>query len=380
LKNFMFDLQLFNEDVVEPAVPEVSTSATETEPASDNVANQQTNTDTALDTQTVEKENNTPDFAIVVDEFTGQRKIVQPDKPAADNIEEIPGEQPQDETVETTIVPYTADDLVNAMTTGSVDESRIPANLKPHYAAIQAQQQLAYQKQIQQIPPVQDPVTEQPPSEDSTEQINPIEVYQQIQKIAEAKTLKDLGMTAAQYEEIAYNDDAESISKKKLYDIAMTTNVQSLLQDVAAEKEQANMAQVETKAALQEMIPVVEEYRKDPHFTEIDHMMQTHYMTLPYNQATKIAPVLERLKNNTYTRSDLPILDEYYKASREAFYSKISGVSKTAQPAPRKKPPIVENAGGGGSTPASKIDFRQMRTMDARQRSDFLRNALRQNS
>ena len=378
MKNFMFDLQLFNEDVVETAVPDVSTSAPETESASDNVANQQTTADsTTTDTQT---ENNTPDFAIVVDEFTGQRKIVQPDKPAEDNTEEIPGEQSHEETVETTIVPYTAEDLVGAMTTGSVDEGRIPANLKPHYAAIQAQQQLAYQKQIQQTPQVQAPVTEQPPAEASTEQINPIEVYQQIQKIAEAKTLKDLGMTAAQYEEIAYNDDAESISKKKLYDIAMTTNVQSLLQDVAAEKEQANMVQVETNAALQEMIPVVEEYRKDPHFAEIDHMMQTHYMTLPYNQATKIAPVLERLKHNTYTRSDLPILDEYYKASREAFYSKLSGVSKTAQPAPREKPPIVENAGGGGSTPASKIDFRQMRTMDARQRSDFLRNALRQNS
>lgn len=377
----MFDLRLFNEDAVEPAVPEVSTSAPETESASDHVDEQQTNTDTTVDTQTAETENNTPDFAIVVDEFTGQRKIVQPDKPAADNLEEIPGDQSQEETVESTIVPYTADDLVNAMTTGSVDEGRIPANLKPHYAAIQAQQQLAYQKQMQQqTPPVQAPVTEQPPVEDSKEQVNPIDVYKQIQKIAEAKTLKDLGMTAAQYEEIAYNDDAESMSKKKLYDIAMTTNVQSLLQDVAAEKEQANMAQVETKAALQEMIPFVEEYRKDPHFTEIDHMMQTHYMTLPYNQATKIAPVLERLKHNTYTRSDLPILDEYYKASREAFYSKLSGVSKTAQPAPREKPPIVENAGGGGSTPASKIDFRQMRTMDARQRSDFLRNALRQNS
>lgn len=377
----MFDLQLFNEDAVEPAVPDVSISATETESASDNVAEQQTNTDTTADTQTAETENSTPDFAIVVDEFTGQRKIVQPDKTAENNLEEIPAGQSQEEAVETTIIPYTAEDLVGAMTTGSVDESRIPANLKPHYAAIQAQQQLAYQKQMQQqTPPVQAPVTEQPPAEDSKEQVNPIDVYKQIQKIAEAKTLKDLGMTAAQYEEIAYNDDAESISKKKLYDIAMTTNVQSLLQDVAAEKEQANMVQVETNAALQEMIPVVEEYRKDPHFAEIDHMMQMHYMTLPYNQATKIAPVLERLKNNTYTRSDLPILDEYYKASREAFYSKLSGVSKTAQPAPREKPPIVENAGGGGSTPASKIDFRQMRTMDARQRSDFLRNALRQNS
>ena len=224
---------------------------------------------------------------------------------------------------------------------------------------------------------VQQPV--QPKVETEKEEVNSVEIYQQIQKIAEARALKDLGMTAAQFEELSYNDDAESISKKKLYDIAMTTNVQSLLNEVAQEKEQVKSSQAETHAALQEMVPVITEYQKDPHFGEIDNMMQTHYQTLPYNQATKIASVLERLKNQTYTRADLPILDEYYKATRELFYSKLSGVTKTPQSAPKIKPPIVEGAGGGGSTPPAKVDFRQMRTMDARQRSEFLRKVLRQN-
>ena len=90
--------------------------------------------------------------------------------------------------------------------------------------------------------------------------------------------------------------------------------------------------------------------------------MASRVNELPYREAVKLVPVLERLKNGTVTRADLPILGQFYKDTRMEYYAKKNEVGRA--PAAVRKPPAVEQPGNGGKVPPripanfAKMSFR----------------------
>ena len=115
MKPFIFDLKMFSEDGSaggETATPDIAvtsdveagTTATEVQP-----------TVTTTESHQTQEETTAPEFAIVLDELTGQRKIVQPRIEAStgeSNATEAPN---NDEVTTAAVAPYTTNDLVEAI-------------------------------------------------------------------------------------------------------------------------------------------------------------------------------------------------------------------------------------------------------------------------
>lgn len=129
--------------------------------------------------------------------------------------------------------------------------------------------------------------------------------------------------------------------------------------------------QQEREAVWAEITPEINEYKKDPNFAVIDQMLNTHYQNLPYNQAIVVKDILDRWQNNgPVSRNDIAPFRDYYKATREAYYAKVSGVS--SQPV-HARPPMVESPGTTAKQAPQPVNWAAMRNMDARERSEFLR-------
>ena len=308
-----------------------------------------------------------PEFGIQVDLVTGERKIVQmaQDAPA----EDVPAQEAQAATPPA----YTSDELIQAMTYGQVDESRIPDNLKANYIALRQQQQIAaMQAQQLAVQQAQTPsVQPEPPAPDMTA------MYQRMREVAEAKAMQDLGIDPGELESIEYSDDDAAQQKAQAYKIAVDMNLQQLARRVDEYQQQAVTQQAETQAAMQELVPRYQQMiSSEPNFAQIDVMMGEHYKSLPYAEAMQVRDTIARFNAGQLTRADIPVLETYYKKTREAFYAKQQGLSRTPQPAmppARAQPPQVEGAGRVTAAPQKEVDWRSMRNMDTRQRSAFLR-------
>lgn len=345
-----FDLQLFAE-----GDGEVDTNAEQADGAS------------AAQTDAPEGDdrgaNDTPSddsIGIVVDPRTGKR-IVQM---IAQEEEQSPQEQ-KTESSGGDPVPeqYTAQELIEAVQSGAVDEARIPNEFKLQYATYK--QQLMQQQAQQQAPPAKEsPAPEQPQSDLK-------EVYRQLSAAALKNTLAELGMTEEDYEALSYNDDPQV---KSIFEVAYQANLQRLLakshEIYAQEQAQRN----EKKAIYEEVNSFVQTARQTEHnFDAIDRLMLTRYKTMPYEKAEMIAKAIDSLKNGTITREQLPILETYYKETREAYYAQKNGVSTTPVKKNATKPPVVESAGSGAEVP-EVFDFSKMRAMNRKEREAYLGN------
>ena len=321
-------------------------------------------------------------FGLHVDPVTGVRSLVELDAPKEEKEEPKDGDAPQipqQPTVPAAPVAYTANELLAAMTTGRVDESRVPEDLRAQYVAIRQQQQIAaltaqtqQTQQTQQMQAAQ-MQTQQPPQEVQTPQQD-ADVYRRIQEAAETKAMQDLGITREQLAELSYSDDPEETKKAEAYRVAVQINVNAITREVDAYQRAFAQQQAEAQAFMQEFVPKMQQVqREESNFNQIDLMMETFYQQLPYQEAVQIVEAVRRYQNGTSTRADIPLLESYYNKTRAAFYAKQTGLSSAPTPVPKAAPPQVEGAGKVAAAPSAQVDWSAMRTMGVRERSEFLR-------
>jgi len=351
-KEFIFDLQLFAEDgnVASGDAEGTQVEDVEGDQADGETAGNPTNAD-----------DGTPgdSMGIVVDPKTGKRtvqRIAQPEEGqrAKEQETEPAGEDPAPEQ-------YTAQGLIQAVQSGVVDEVRIPDEFKLQYATYK-QQLMQQQAQQQEQPTKESPAPEQPQSDLK-------EVYRQLSAAALENTLAELGMTEEDYEVLSYNDDPQV---KSIFEVAYQTNIQRLITKSQEIYAQEQARRNEKKAIYEEVNSFVQIARQsDRNFDTIDSLMMTRYKTMPYEKAEMVAKAIDSLKNGTITREQLPILEAYYKETREAFYASKSGVSTTPAKRSTAKPPVVEKAGNGASV-KEQIDFSEMRNMSRKEKTNLL--------
>lgn len=318
-------------------------------------------------------------FAIQVDPVTGARTLVEIKE------EEGEGTPPADETAQqaqdapaepVTPAAYNANELLAAMTTGMVDESRIPDDLRAPYVAIRQQQQIAAltaqqyaQQQAMQIQQMQVP---QQDAQAPTPQQD--DLYRRIQNAAEEKALKDLGITREQLSDLSYAESEDGAKKADEFRVAVQMNVNAITREIDAYQMNLRQQQAEAQAFMQEFVPKMQQVqREEPNFNQIDLMMENFYQQLPYQEAVQVAAAVERYKNGMCTRADIPVLESYYNKTRAAFYAKQTGLSSAPTPAPKAAPPQVEGAGKVAPNAPDQVDWRAMRTMSVRERNEFLR-------
>lgn len=373
MNDWVYDLQRFAEgDAAEGAAADTPQA-----PAGQSVqegAATGAGTPPAVEVHIEEGASDTPSaggFAIQVDPVTGARRLVQFTE------EKNEGTSATDEASQQTQEPpaapaaYTANELLAALTTGRVDESRIPEELRANYVAIRQQQQIAALTAQQQAMQMQPP---QPPTAEGGLPQEGAELYRRIQDAAEKKAMKDFGIAPEQLSEMLYSDDPAETKKVEDFRVAVQMNVNAITREIDAYQMTLRQQQAETQAFMQEFTPKMQQVQaSEPNFNQIDVMMETYYQQLPYQEAVQIAAVIERYKNGTCTRADIPLIESYYNKTRAAFYAKQTGLSSAPTPAPKAAPPQVEGAGKVAAAPSAQVDWSAMRTMGVRERSEFLR-------
>lgn len=306
-------------------------------------------------------------FGLRIDPVTGARSLVEIG--AQEENAEVAQEAAVQEAQEVSATPdaYTANELLAAMTTGRVDEARIPDDLRAPYVAIRQQQQIAALTAQQQMRAAQTNVPQ--PAQEAAQQGD---VYRRIQEAAEKKAMQDLGLTHEQLSDLSYSDDDADRKKAEDYRVAVQMNVNAISREVDAYQKALLQQQAEARAFNAEFLPKMQQIQaSEPNFNQIDLMMETFYQQLPYHEAVRVADAIQRYQNGTSTRADIPLLEDYYNKTRAAFYAKKTGLAPT--PVPKAAPPKVEGAGKVAASAPEQVDWRAMRTMGMRERSAFLR-------
>lgn len=358
MNDWVYDLQRFAEgDTAESTAADTSTFATGQDASAD--------TATGQGTPPAVEQPSAGGFGVVVDPVTGARSLV-PIHAAEDAGQPAPEGRP-----ETPAAPaaYTANELLAALTTGRVDESRIPEELRANYVAIRQQQQIAALTAQQQMAAAQpQPPQESPPTPQGTD------IYRRIQSAAEEKALKDLGLTREQLSELSYAESDEDAKKAEEYRVAVQMNVNAIAREIDAYQMNLAKQRAEAEAFAAEFVPKMQQVQaSEPNFNQIDVMMETFYQQLPYQEAVQVAELIERYRQGLCTRADIPLIESYYNKTRAAFYARETGLSSAPTPAPKATPPTVEGAGKVAPSAPDPVDWSAMRTMGVRERNEFLR-------
>lgn len=369
-ETFKMDLQLFAEEAagdtggvenVDAGAPEPTTE-TQGEPAP----------------QPTQEEAPAPDFALRKNPETGRMEFLEGDEIHTSKQEESAAEQTQ-----ATPNAYSADELFRDFAMGKVDESRVPPALEGYYASIKTQQENA---QLRQQAALQQQMAQQQQQTQLTKPVdnsaNMVAAYQQMEKYAREKAFHDLGIEGEQaLSEMQYSDKPEDKQKYAVFNTAVQQNMQLIGQAVAEQQTRAAAEEQSTRQELEIIRNGVLEYQKtEPHFNEIDKLMGTHWQTMPYEQAQKVIPTLNRAvqvfsgqPGARLLPSDKDVLNAYYQECKKVFYAQQTGVGTTPKPV-KPVAPNVEHAGQASNAPDKKVDWSAMRGMDPRQRREFFMN------
>lgn len=310
---------------------------------------------------------------LAVDERTGRRRVVGFEPPAPRESEqkfpEVPekAEPPEEaKPVETPKVPevpepgdsellnklsgiqpkpnyYSPEELSLAMQLKNVDESRIPPQYKAQYDALKPK------------PPTQADVESQ--------------IRAKIQSMAQAEAMKKSGCTQEDLEMGEFSDDPDVAKRVQDYKVAYEMAQQQIIRDSTMAYQRAQAEQAKRMQVMQNVQNFVNTQRQqEPHFDEIGKFMETYFQSLPYKQATLVAPCLEAAMKGNLTQAQADILGEYYKICRKEFYARLNHTSTTPTP----KAPRVETRGNGASA-SPQTDYASMlRNASMRNKSRIL--------
>lgn len=381
MSDFKLDLQLFADS--EPGTTAAEPTTT-TEPVSDTTP---ANTQTAAPSEPTSESTHTEpanepkdgDIMLVTDPRTGRKSIVtketepttQTEQTESANAEPTPNDTPANVPATQTepskplinTGSYTLDELNDAIRQNTVNESRIPAEYQfqyQQYRQQQAQQQAQMQAQQQQL--------EEQQKQAALEKQR--KLYADIDDAAKKKAMQDLGITADDLSLSEYSDDEETKKKVQEYTTAVAWNKQALINAMQQQQmhEQGKLAQ--QRAIYQSITDFASDKQKsEPHFTEINQMLSTHYQELPYKEAATIAGAIDALNKGNITEQQCKVLEQYYEDTRTYFYGKQNDLTKQ----PKKIPvPNVEKPGMGAQTKPKAVDFTKMRGMGDRERRAFM--------
>lgn len=326
--------------------------------------------------ETTQEETPTPDVMLRINPETGQREFLTGDEIQPQQTEPAP-EQEQKPNA------YTANDLFKDFAMGRVDESRVPPELEGYYNSIKTQQenaQLRQQAAMQQM--MQQQQAQPQPEQPADNSANMVAAYQQMEKYAKEKAFHDLGIDGEQgLSDLQYSDKPEDKQRYAVFNTAVQQNMQLIGQAVAEQQSRAAAEQQTTRQEAEIIMNGLSEYKKsEPHFDEIDQMMGTYWQTMPYEQAQKVIPALNRTVQVFQGQpgahllpSDKDVLNEYYQECKKVFYSKQTGVGTTPQPT-KPQVPNVEHTGQASKAPDQKVDWKAMRGLSPRERREFFMN------
>jgi hypothetical protein len=316
-----------------------------------------------------------PDVMLRIDPATGRREFL-----TGDEIQPKQEESSTEPVNEPTTNAYSANDLFRDFAMGRVDEARIPKELEGYYNSIKTQQenaQLRQQAAIREMQIQQQAPAQPTPPVDNT--ANMVAAYQQMEKYARDKAFHDLGIDGEEdLSQLQYSDNPEDKQRAAVFNTAVQQNMQLIGQAVAEQQARAQAEQQATRQELELIRNGVVDYQKnEPHFNEIDQLMGVHWQSMPYEQAQRYIPTLNRVvqvfqgqPGARLMPNDKDVLNEYYQECKKAFYAKQTGVGTTPQPV-KSQVPNVEHSGQATSAPEPKVDWSAMRSMNPRQRREF---------
>lgn len=337
MKDFEFNLQTFAEG-------EVTEPATDTEP-----------TDVTGDVTDTGDDNTAPaDFDFGIDEngdvfFNGNRML------SFDGEDDVdPATETQDSEEGQTTEPEPENKAPEPqMYTVKVDGQELQVPLEELLNGYQRQadysrktQALADERrQLQaQMAQYQQPQTQPQTQEPQQSQVSQAEYYNKLTEFAKGEVEKHLGTE---------------------FDELNPVHIAALADSVATIKAQI----YEQQAVQKNFTHVVNQFRQDPNFDEIDRYAQWRLQNMPYQQAVKIQNALDNY--------DAEIVGQFMTAARNEYYGMMNAqhnqqntpppaVPNIPQPTNKPKPPVVEGAGSSERPPKSatqQVDFKSLGRM-----------------
>lgn len=370
MKELWFNLQLFAEgeapapaaNATTPVSNEVPTTLSAPNPADSNPS-------------AAEKAEPSDTRMLVTDPQTGRKRIISgTEAPQSET------STPQEGTPSTTQAPtetepskeglintqpYTLDEINEAIRNGTVDERRIGLEFQQQYIAYrQKQAQQAEQQRIQQ-----QKWQEEQQKEALAQQR---QFLSAVDTEAKRRAMQQVGITQDEINTAEYSDDEQQKAKVEQYKSAVEWNRLQMLNAVQQQSVQQQQAQQQQRALYQSIVDFARQKQQtEPHFNEINQLLATHYQNMPYKEAQTVAQAIEAMNKGNVTEAQCKVLEKYYDDTRAFYYAKENDLSKQ----PKRIPiPKVEQPGTGATTPQKPIDFTQMRSMNVRQRREFLAN------
>lgn len=254
------------------------------------------------------------------------------------------------------VKPYTASELVLAMQSGLVDESRIPAEYAMQYAALKTQKAQAAQMAAQAT-------NDEAAQQQNIEQQKAF--YSRIENMAKTETLKALGITEDDLQAAEYSDDQELIAKAELYESTLAWNRARIAEAIQHEVSANKLAQEKQQAIYNNINNYVAELQsKEPNWNEINVMMSSYYKTgLTYEEAVQVDGAIKAYQNGNITDQQAEVLRQYYEKTRVAYYAKKNNLNTVPT---KVAAPQVETRGSGNADSGSAVtieNLKQAKTM-----------------
>jgi hypothetical protein len=193
------------------------------------------------------------------------------------------------------------------------------------------------------------------------------EYYSNVNKMAKERAMKEIGITQDELDVAEYSDDTELVEKAAAYRAAVENNRTQIMHDVDSIRRAQEAERNDHAQAYQTVMAFTQEMKqKEPNFDAIDKLMISRVNNMPYAEAIKIAPLIQKVQNGTLTTADLPALQEMYNQTRLEFYSKKTGVGLA--PKVVNKPAFVEKPGNGAEAPKQTTPLSELGKMSKRDR------------
>lgn len=267
-----------------------------------------------------------------------QAIITQPQQPAA----QTGGIFGQDKA------QYTGPQLLQAIESGNVDESRIPYELVIPYA--EYKQRNAVRQQ-----PVTNPAQQPPQQQQVADQAEEVKFYAKVNEIARQQAMNTFGWKSE--DDIAaaeYSEDPNEAKKFNAFQAAIHANTQMIINRVQAEQQRRNAAAAEQQRVMNNIVAKVQELQQsEPYWHEIDVAMESAYKNMPYDKAVQYADAIQALKNKTITDQQAETLLKYYQEVRLNVIAAKNKLNVIPQPQPTA--PVVETPGNGQTAPSNTL-------------------------
>ena len=249
----------------------------------------------------------------------------------------LPQQQPVSETYKS------ARELLQAIETNTVDESRIPMELAFQYAAYKNQSKGATTNIPSSGESANAEAVQQQASQ-STEEARK-QFYNRVEEIAHQAALQDSGLTEEQLAVVEYSDDPDIQARAKQYQTAIAFHRQNVINNVQRKQMEQQQAIEQQQAFMQNVRNEIANLQAtEKEFNNIDILMGTMYKQMPYDKAVKYATAIQAFANGTLTMAQADDLRTYYKEARTHYYATKNGYGVANKPTPVPK---VENSGNG---------------------------------